>query len=421
MALDVIAARISRELESAACYTATPEAGCTRLPFTGEARAVVDYLKRLMEEAGLTVWEDGAGNVFGKLSGSCPELPCIMMGSHYDSVIHGGNYDGIAGIICAVEAARLLQVQSAERKQDFVVAGFCDEEGMRFGTGYFGSGAILGERDVSYCSRYRDASGITIYEAMKAYGLNPERIADAAWPKGSIGKFLEIHIEQGPVLDFEKTQLGLVDCIVGIKRYLVSVHGRADHAGTTPMSMRIDAVEAAAKVIAQISEWAREEQDGTVATVGTIHTKPGGINIIAESCEFSVDIRSTQKEHLQSIEVHLKGALEKEVSEIGGTYEIRETLNIDPVFLSEEILEGLEESCKNCGYSFRHLASGAGHDALKLGQVLPAAMLFVPSRGGRSHCPEEYTETEDLARAVMVILDYICRIEKKLYENGAER
>lgn len=414
MALDVIAARISSELKSASCYTATPEAGCTRLPFTKEARAVVDYLKQLMEEVGLTVWEDAAGNVFGRLSGSRPELPCIMMGSHYDSVVHGGNYDGIAGIICAVEVARLMQEYNIARKHDFVVAGFCDEEGMRFGTGYFGSGAILGERNASYCRYYRDASGITIYEAMKSYGLNPDQVADAAWPKGTIGKFLEIHIEQGPVLDSEKTQLGLVNCIVGIRRYIVSVHGRADHAGTTPMSMRIDAVEAAAKVIAQISEWAREERDGTVATVGTIHTKPGGINIIAESCEFSVDIRSTGKKHLESIEMHLKHALEKEVSEIKGTYEIRETLNIDPVYLSEKILEGLEESCKNNGYSFRYLASGAGHDALKLGQVLPTAMLFVPSAAGRSHCPEEYTEAECFARAVMVVLDYIRGTENGL-------
>lgn len=411
MVLDAITARISNELKSAACYTATPGAGCTRLPFTKEAREVVEYLKRIMQDAGLIVWEDAAGNVFGKLEGSCSNLPCFMMGSHYDSVIHGGNYDGIAGIICAIEVARLLKEQQIERKRDFIVAGFCDEEGMRFGTGYFGSGAILGERDVSYCSNYCDASGMTIYDAMKAYGLNPEKIKDAGWPKNSIGKFLEVHIEQGPVLDSENVQFGLVNSIVGIKRYQVLIHGRADHAGTTPMSMRVDAVDAAAKVIAQISGWAREEQDGTVATVGIICTKPGGVNIIAESCEFSVDIRSVKEEHLKSIEMRLKETLEKEVDEIGGTFEIKETLSIAPISLSAEILGDLEKSCRRNGYSFRYLASGAGHDALKLGQSLPTAMLFVPSLSGRSHCPEEYTEMECFSRAVMVVADYIRNTE----------
>ena len=397
--------RIEENLEELKKISATPGEGCTRLPFTREAREAVEYLKKIMEEAGLEAKEDAAGNVIGVWRGEDPALPCVMMGSHYDSVMQGGDYDGIAGVVCAVEVVRSLREKGIVPKRDLVVVGFCDEEGVRFGTGYFGSGAILGERDQVYCQTYRDPKGISIYEAMKAYGLDPEKIGEAAWPEGSIGAFLEIHIEQGPVLDAEGVELGLVEGIVGIQRYAVSVLGRADHAGTTPMEMRHDAAEAAAKVIARIPDWAREEGEGTVATVGYIHTVPGGMNIVAERVEYTVDIRSMDNGHICRIADNLREALERETKKIGGSYEIETKLATDPTPMSREMLGVLEESCRERGYSYRYLPSGAGHDAQEMAKTAPAAMLFVPSRAGRSHCPEEYTEYEDLARAAEVMGD----------------
>ena len=228
MGIEEVTGRIAANLEHLKQYTATPGEGCTRLPFTKEAREAAEYLKGLMEEAGLEVREDAAGNVIGIMKGEDPSLPCVMMGSHYDSVVNGGDYDGIAGVICAVEVARQLKEKGITPKRNFAVVGFCDEEGMRFGTGYFGSGAMLGHRDVEYCKKFKDTDGISIYDAMKGYGLDPEKIGDAKWPDGSIGYFLEAHIEQGPVLDAENIELGLVDCIVGIQRYMVTVHGRSD-------------------------------------------------------------------------------------------------------------------------------------------------------------------------------------------------
>ena len=270
MQLDMIKGRIAGNLDYLKQFTATPGNGCTRLPFTKEARDAVEYLKTIMAEAGLEVWEDVAGNVFGLMKGEDETLPCVMMGSHYDSVKNGGDYDGIAGVICAIEVVRQLKEKGVAPKRNFVVVGFCDEEGMRFGTGYFGSGAMLGKRDVEYCKKFKDTDGISIYDAMVGYGLDPEVIGEAKWAEGSIGSFLEAHIEQGPVLDAENIELGLVDCIVGIQRYMVTVHGRADHAGTTPMDMRLDAVDAATKVISKIPDWAREKGAGTVATTGYI-------------------------------------------------------------------------------------------------------------------------------------------------------
>ncbi|WP_333791762.1 M20 family metallo-hydrolase [Muricomes intestini] len=403
MGIEEITGRIARDLEHLKQYTATPGNGCTRLPFTKEAREAVNYLKELMTEAGLEVSEDAAGNVIGVLKGEDSEAPSVLMGSHYDSVVNGGDYDGIGGVICAIEVARQLKDAGLVPKRNFVVVGFCDEEGMRFCTGYFGSGAMLGNRDVAYTKRFADTSGITVYDAMKEYGLDPEKIKDAAWKEGSIGHFLEVHIEQGPVLDAEGFDLGLVDCIVGIQRYMVTVHGRADHAGTTPMDMRMDAVDAAAKVISKIGDWAREKADGSVATVGYINTVPGGMNIVAEEVQFTVDIRSRNNDNINDIANRIKCALEREVKMYGGSFEMDNKLTITPVQLSEEMLDIMEEECKVRGYTYKRLPSGAGHDALEIGQVIPTVMLFVPSLEGRSHCPVEFTKYSEFAKAAVVM------------------
>lgn len=405
MAIEEVTGRIAQDLEHLKQYTATPGEGCTRLPFTKEAADAVEYLKGRMEEAGLEVRTDTAGNVIGVLEGEDTSAPCVMMGSHYDSVVNGGDFDGIAGVVCAIEAARQLKEKGIKPKRNFVAVGFCDEEGMRFGTGYFGSGAILGNRNVEYCKKFKDKDGISIYDAMKNIGMDPERVEEAKWPEGSIGYFLESHIEQGPVLDAEGIEIGLVDCIVGIQRYMVTVHGRSDHAGTTPMDMRRDAVDAATKVISKIADWAREKADGTVATVGFMKTVPGGMNIVAERCEFTVDIRSRNNDNINDIARRIRAALDREVKAMGGSYEIETKLTITPVDLSMDMLKVMEDSCKEHGFSCKYLPSGAGHDALEIGQVIPTAMLFVPSKDGRSHCPVEFTKYSDVAKAAVLMTE----------------
>lgn len=398
-----IIGRISRDLEDLKEFTSTKGNGCTRLPFTKEARGAVDFLKKIMEEANLKVWEDEAGNVFGLLKGEDETLPCIMMGSHYDSVTNGGDFDGIAGVVTGIEVARQMQENGVKPKRNFVVAGFCDEEGLRFGTGYFGSKAMLGHVDQEYIKRYKDNDGISYYDAMKEYGLVPEDLEKAAWKKGSIANFMELHIEQGPVLDKEEIELGLVDCIVGIQRYMITVHGREDHAGTTPMDMRLDAVDVATKVISKIPDWAREKADGTVATVGYINTVPGGMNIVAKRVDFTVDIRSRNFENINDIVNRIKTALERETKIIGSSFEMDEKLVIKPVYLSEDMLSIMEEECKERGYSYKRMVSGAGHDSLEIGQVIPTVMLFVPSKDGRSHSPVEFTKYSDFAKASVIM------------------
>ena len=399
--------RIAEDLEYLKQFTATPGNGCTRLPFSKEARQAVDYLKSVMNGMGLETFEDAAGNLFGVLRGTDPDAPCVMSGSHYDSVINGGNYDGIGGVICSLEMARQIIEKGGKYKRDLVIVGFNDEEGMRFGTGYFGSGAMLGHRDPAYCKNFRDADGISIAEAMVGYGLDPERIGEAAWKEGSIGHFVEAHIEQGPVLDQKGLEIGLVTGIVGIQRYMITVHGRADHAGTTPMDMRLDAVDTASKVICKIADWAREKADGTVATVGFMNVVPGGMNIVAEKVEFTVDIRSMNNENICDITRRIRSALDREIKIMGGSYEMDTKLIIEPVALDERMLDILDKSCQERGFTYMRLPSGAGHDSLEIGQQLPTVMLFVSSKDGRSHCPVEFSRYSDLAKASVLMTDLV--------------
>jgi len=334
-----------------------------------------------------------------------------MTGSHFDTVVNGGNFDGLAGIMAGIEIARLIRQGGVALKRSLVVAGFCDEEGMRFGTGYFGSKAILGQVSQEDLHRYKDKDDVSIYQAMKGYGKVPEELNKAAWDLKAIGAFIEAHIEQGPVLYQSGKELGLVECIVGIQRYIVTVRGRSDHAGTTPMDMRIDAVEAATKVISKIPDWAREKGDGTVATTGFVKVLPGGMNIIAEEVQFSVDIRSRNNANIEDIVAKIRAELDTVCARNGATYMMDNKLIITPVNLSENMLTKLEFNCKNRGYSYRRMISGAGHDALAIGQLLDTVMVFVPSKDGRSHCPVEWTEYRDIAKAVTVIYDLILEMQ----------
>lgn len=411
MDVDLSRKRIEKNLEELKPYTSTHGNGCTRLPFSKETRDAAEYLKQVMREAGFEVREDSMGNVIGVLPGMDRTLPAIVSGSHYDSVYNGGNYDGIAGVVSAIEIARLLRDNKIKLKRDYIAIAFMDEEGTRFGTGYFGSKGILGQIKVDETKTLTDKDGISIYQAMKNYGLIPEKIPEAKWDKNRLGYFIELHIEQGPVLYSKKLDIGLVTGIVAIERYMVTVNGRADHAGTTPMDMRKDAMEIATKVASKIPDYARQMGEGSVATVGYINAIPGGMNIVAQSVTFSIDIRSMDKNIIKKIFNKIKDSLEEETSKYDANYEIETKMAIDSVEMSAEMLDIMEDSCKKYGYSYLRLPSGAGHDSLAIAQNNPnTVMVFTPSENGRSHSMEEYTSYEYFGKAVSVIYDLILKI-----------
>ena len=386
-------------------FTATPGCGVTRFPFTEEAREACAYLKERMEAVGLAVRMDNSGAVIGRLEGKSSAT--IMIGSHFDSVKHGGAYDGIAGVVCAIEVARLLQESGRELEYSLEVIATNDEEGARFNTGLFTGKVLLGQLTCEELKTQVDAEGVSVYQAMEDFGLQPEQIA--AHPRDDIKAFLEIHIEQGPVLEAKNKEIGIVDVIVGIKRARIKINGRADHAGTMPMHMRQDALEQAAKVISKIGDRARLFRN-CVATVGFLQVEPNIMNIVPQSVTFAVDIRGVDEETIMTQYYSLLADLDRMSLESGLTYEVEHLLYAQPVQMSESIKEQLEISCINRQLEYMHLPSGAGHDAQIFGAQLPAAMLFVPSVGGRSHCPEEKSEARDLAKAVLVAYDGIVKM-----------
>ena len=396
---------IVKALEALQKFTATPGCGVTRFPYTKEAREACAYLKERMEAVGLAVRLDNSGAVIGRLEGKSPAT--IMIGSHFDSVKHGGAYDGVAGVVCAIEVARLLKESGTELGYSLEVIATNDEEGARFNVGLFTGKVLLGQLTSEDLKAQVDADGVSVYQAMAAYGLKPEEIAEHK--RDDIKAFIEIHIEQGPVLEAEHKEIGIVDVIVGIKRARIRINGRADHAGTMPMHMRKDALEQATKVISKIGDRARLFRN-CVATVGYLQVEPNVMNIIPQSVTFVVDIRGVDEETIMTQYYSLLADLDKMSLESGLTYDVENLLYAEPVRMDEEIKCHFETSCIERQYDYMHLPSGAGHDAQIFGAQLPAAMLFVPSAGGRSHCPEEKSEAKDLAKAVLVAYDTIAAL-----------
>ena len=411
MTIETIAQRIRTQLEELSAFTATPGNGVTRFPFTQEARKASDYLKTRMEEVGLTVRMDNSGSVIGRLEGQVPDT--VMIGSHLDSVQFGGAYDGIAGVVGAIEAVRQMAESNEKPFYSIEVIATNDEEGSRFKSGLFTGKVMDAQLTVEDIQRYKDADGVSVYAAMKEYGLNPDEIANHK--RTDIKAFIEVHIEQGPILEAEQKDIGVVDIIVGIKRALVTVNGRADHIGTMPMNMRMDAVEAATKVIANIGDRSRQ-YPLAVATVGNLNVAPNIVNIIPSQVTYTVDFRGTTQDE---IDAQYKGMLEDLQAvtvRFHMSFDVAETLNVIPVELSKDFRSYIKESCTKRGYSNMNIVSGAGHDAQVFGARMPAAMIFVPSIGGRSHCPEENTDARTLAMASNVAYDTLLRIcaEKRL-------
>lgn len=402
MNLDTLTTELKTQLQELTQFNATPGVGVTRFPFTEEAKGATEYLRQLMLEAGLEVRLDNSGALIGRLEGEVPDT--IMLGSHLDSVKNGGAYDGIAGVVCAIAVAKELKKQAVPLHYSIEVIATNDEEGARFNTGLFTGKVLLGQLSVEDIKGQVDPKGISVYEAMAAYGLKPEEIQQHI--RRDIKAFLEIHIEQGPVLEHAQKSIGIVQVIVGIHRCKVTVFGRADHAGTMPMNMRKDAMAMAAKVIAPLDERAKQYSNA-VTTAGYFTLEPNVMNIVPEKVTFAVDIRGVDELSIEGMYQGLMQDLERISQEMGMDYKVEELLYAQPVYMDAELKACFERSCQTHNFTYMQLPSGAGHDAQIFGKELPAAMVFVPSMGGRSHCPEEKSEEADLAKAVQVVYDAV--------------
>jgi len=394
--------RIEKQINDLSEFTSTPGEGTTRLTYSKEDLLTRNYIKNKMMEYGLTVQEDGFGNIFGKLEGTLKDAPSVLLGSHFDSVPNGGAYDGPAGVIVALEVAALFAENQLTPKYPLEIVALIEEEGARFGGGLMGSRGIVGTLSEESFKNLKDKDGITTIEAMSKIGL------DFTLPKrrnpNSIKAFLELHIEQGPILEEKNIPIGVVEAIVGLTQFEVTIEGKAGHAGTTPMDRRTDALVAAAQIISQLPSFAIEEGEGTVITTGRLDVLPNGANVIPNKVVFSVDIRSSKEEHINNVIRRMKELIESyQVQGIHTTAE--QLLYMPPKILSNEIKDLLKNKSSDLEIPYCSIDSGAGHDAMVFSDVTDVGMLFVPSKAGLSHCPEEWSDARHLANGVQIFYE----------------
>jgi allantoate deiminase len=373
------------------------EGGVTRLSFTEGERSAKDRVVAYMEEAGLSVREDAAGNLFGRREGSNPDSPAVLIGSHVDSVYNGGNFDGPLGVLAGIEVLQSMEEQGIETEHPIEVVAFTDEEGARFSFGMIGSRALAGRLTPEDLEKHEDTEGVSIAEAMRAYGLDPERIDEAARPPGSLKAYVELHIEQGRVLENEDLPAGVVTGIAGPVWLRFFIEGETGHAGATPMSLRRDALAASAEIMGLIE--AEASGTGTsVGTVGQLSLEPGGINIIPGRVEFSLDLRDIDEGVRDRVETRVLEGAEKISERRGVALEIETLQRLAPAPCSELVRDAVAGACERLGISAHAVPSGAGHDGMQLTDLCPMGMIFVRSKDGVSHSPDEWSTKEDCAK-----------------------
>lgn len=406
-------AKIKEVLETMAGFSDGNGAGTTRVAYSPSLVKACEYMAGKMKEAGLDVHIDAVGNVIGRYEGTDPDAPAIITGSHMDTVVSGGNFDGIAGVVAGLEAGRLLAANRIRLKHPFEVIGFHSEENSRFFDGLIGSRAIAGRLLPEELENAKDKDGIRLGEAMKAAGYHPELLESARKDKKDLLKYIELHIEQNFLLDRKQMDIGVVTAISGSAHDMITIKGSADHAGGTPMTERSDAMLAAAEVIRTVETAAVAAKNDTVATVGKLDVTPNYPNIIPDHVDLVVDIRSSKKECNEYVAQKIHEKLEEVCKKRGCTYEENVVYHEDPIPVSEGDMRSIEEISDVLGYSHMRLFSGAGHDAIAMHYLGPVTMIFIPSKNGKSHCPEEWTDYAYVKKGTDVLYELIQKIDKE--------
>ncbi|MDD3254097.1 MAG: Zn-dependent hydrolase [Lachnospiraceae bacterium] len=370
----------------------------TRLPASSAYDQASEVVKMLMLREDMEVTTDAVGNVHGVRQGSEPSRGTIMFGSHLDTVRHGGLFDGTLGIAAAISCIRRLRREQIILPCNLEIVCFQGEEGSPLG-GTFGSRAMMGLIDLrvpGYLDRLND------------YGFTPEQIAESRIDTSSKKCFLELHIEQGKILETEQKDIGIVTGIVGITRYQIRVCGKANHAGTTPMNLRCDALVAAAGLVQSISETASQYTNGLVATVGQLQVFPNAVAVIPGQVELVLEIRHMDQHIVDDYAERIRQEIRLlEQNRTGIHVEMEQIVKKGSVVCDEGLQELYASCCEKLGYSYRRIASGAGHDGNAIGQKIPTAMIFVPSREGLSHCKEEWTDLDQAMKGADVLYEAV--------------
>lgn len=394
--------RLKTDIQALAQVGRAQDHGLYRTAFSDGDMAGRAWLGQRIEQAGLDLYQDGAANLHGRL-GWRTDLPSVMTGSHIDTVPGAGHLDGALGVLCGLEALRCLKESGQGLARPVELVAFSDEEG-RFG-GMFGSQALAGEMSPEWIHSARDLQGVTLEQAMADQGLNALDALGAARRSGSIHAHVELHIEQGPVLDRLSVPIGVVEGICGLRRWQVRLIGISNHAGTTPMELRNDAFQGLAEFASQIDR-VLEEHGGpySVATIGRVELFPGAANVVPGEARFSLEFRDVESERLSELADAFRLVLQTLARRRGLMFEFQVLSDIAPVACDGRLCRLIENTADELGHATHALPSGAAHDTQKIARIAPAAMIFVPSKSGRSHSAAEWTDWNDIEAGANVLL-----------------
>jgi len=406
------ASRLQQHFEAMSLIGKIGDTGTCRPTLTALEKQGFELAASWMQDAGMKTHIDNFGNLIGRLEGKDPSLPVLMMGSHLDSQPYGGRFDGVAGVLCAIEVVKALTEQGIVPERSIEVISFADEEGWRFTKGLFGSRGILGKLEPGELER-TDKDGITRKQALIDFGCDPTKFKESEYKPGSIFCFLELHIEQGPILDIGNKPIGVVSGISGPLWLTVKLKGMAGHTGSVPMPLRKDALLGAAEIIVAVNEIATQVPGNpTVGTVATINVFPASRNIIAEEAVFTVDLRDIDLDRRNRYEKQLRERIESIAQKHKLSYEISEDTNSEPRYCADWIKEIIHNECKALELDAPELMSGPFHDALALSYACDYGMIFVRCKDGISHNPMEFSSYEDLALGAEVLYGTALKILK---------
>ncbi len=403
----VNARRINDHISALSKFGANPQGGVSRVAYTEADLQGRAYAIALMKDAGLTIHIDDAGNIVGARPGSNPTLKPLLLGSHIDSVPMGGNYDGDVGSLSAIEIAQVLKERQIALRHPLEVILFQNEEGGTIGSQALGEGLTPFQLDLV------SPSGKTIRQGIRLLGGNPDRIEAARRPPGSIAGYFEFHIEQGGRLEREKIDIGVVEGIVGILHSEVTVEGFANHAGATPMDQRHDAMLSAARFIEKVNQVVISVPGAQVGTVGWLKAEPGAYNVIPGKVVLGLEVRDLSEEKF----VGLFHRIQREAEALGKLNQTRfsfsEPVIVHPSLTDAEMRKLIDETARSLGFSTRSMPSGAGHDAQEIARIGPVGMIFIPSIGGISHAPKEFSRPQDIENGANVLLQMVVAFDKR--------
>lgn len=397
---NILAQKVMSWCDQLAAISATEE-GISRFYLTPEHQRCNVQVAEWMKAAGMTSWSDAAGNLWGRYPAATKNAKVLLLGSHLDSIPNAGRYDGILGVLVAIAAVEQLHAQNIHLPFAIEIVGFGDEEGTRFGSTLLGSRAVAGTWNSSWWE-LKDRAGVSLAEAFENFGLSPKNVGDAARQSSEFLAYLEVHIEQGPVLEEAGLALGVVTSIAGARRFTVDVTGYAGHAGTVPMHMRKDALVGAALGVELIERIACER--GVVATVGQLECWPGAVNVIPGRARFSLDIRSGDDDLRDQTFTQIQLAFFELCKARQLTCDWTEIHNAPAVLCADWIQDVQVDVLQSMWLEPKRLMSGAGHDAMAMAAIADVAMLFVRCKGGVSHHPDESVTVEDVALTIEALI-----------------